>query len=74
MFRKVLGSILILVGAPMALYYALWPLSGSHGATWLQFLPPIAFSAGLAVIGVLILKLKSTPKEEVTNEKNEDSI
>ena len=74
MFRRVLGSILILVGALMTFLYALWPLTGNHGATWLQFLPFIAFSAGLAVIGVLILKYKGTRKEEVANEENEKLI
>ena len=74
MFRNVLGSILILIGVLMTFLNALWPLTGTHGATWLQFLPFIAISAGLAVIGVFVLKYKGTAKEEVTNEENKKPI
>ncbi len=74
MFRMFLGFILILVGTLMVLMYFLMPLTGFHGATWLQVLPYIAFGAGLAVIGVLFIKYKGKPKEKVTNEGNEESI
>jgi len=55
-FKKIFGVILILIGIPLTFIYMLWPLSGNHGATWLEFLPILAATSSLIVIGIFLVR------------------
>ncbi len=66
------GIILILLGIPFTLIYILWPITGNHGATWLQFLPLILISSGVVVLGIFLIKYENPSKNKNINVKNEE--
>jgi len=71
MFKKIFGVILVLIGLPLTLLYGMWPLTGNHGAEWLEFLPILSITGGMVVLGIYLINHKSKEQcaESESNEK-----